>query len=192
MNRTGRFSASEIIDMRNNFLVCDPLPDYPYAFQGSNALMYPYNRPTICGGYNGNYNTVCTMLRNDRTWAATFGMTQQRAHFGLAKNPFSDSPMYVAVGSDSDAGPTYEFFYSSTWKVSEKVLPIVLAYECSLFFNSTTLILISGKQNGLTSSINYFISILTEMRTPAPQLIQGRQAASCGRILTDSSGINLM
>ncbi len=48
----GRTNKIEVVDLKNPRMICQDLPEYPFALKGAAAFLNFEEEPEICGGYD--------------------------------------------------------------------------------------------------------------------------------------------
>ena len=168
------------------------MPNFPRAVEGSIGGLTSNKNPIICGGFNKNiYLSDCSTYE-DGVWNKSMSMTTSRVYAAASQSPYPNrqQSLFVSGGynnQDSDLNTT-EVLSDQGWQELPFPLPVRSYYHCMVLFNSTTVLLIGGRQNGEPDSPNsFFFNTENEIWVEGPKLLSGRQIHSCGKLLKDNA-----
>ncbi len=174
----GRTKTIEIIDLEST-KTCKNLPDFPLANPGIGGLGFQ-NMPMICTKTSDCYSF-------DRNKWASSPNTQARRLFGAVSPspyPTKSYKLFLTGGESSD---TAEVLTEHGWKALPHTIPVLIAAHCAVLVNSTTVMVIGGRQrNGFSSKSSYFFNTENEIWREGPQLKNERNSHSCGTIRKNS------
>ena len=117
-------------------------------------------------------------------------MTTARIVAAATQSPYPNQRqnLFVSGGDNNqDFLNTAEVLSDQGWQELAFPLPVKIAYHCMVLFNSTTVLVIGGVQNGISSSPNsFFFNTENEIWVEGPKLSFGRHHHSCGKLLKDN------
>jgi hypothetical protein len=87
-------------------------------------------------------------------------------------------------GSFSDLNSA-EMLTEEGWESNIPSLPVTIYYHCMVTVNSTTVMVIGGRQNGQNSGKTFYFTFGEESWTEGPELKNKRFDHSCGKIRRD-------
>jgi hypothetical protein len=170
----------EIIDLESA-KTCKNLPDFPYAGAGFGGLGFQ-NMPMICS--KSQENAKCYSLdRNKWTFSSTTNKTGSNAAVSLSPYPTKPYKLFLTGGDWSN---TAEVLTEQGWKALPQTIPVEIYAHCAVLVNSTTVMVIGGFQNYISSNKTYFFNSENEIWTEGPQLKNIRLTHSCGTIRKNS------
>ncbi len=173
---------------------CKNPPNFPATVWAAIGGLGIKGNPILCGGYQnfGINSNECYTLENN-LWVSSAGMNSVRVYAVAAQ--LQDGKMLVTGGlDDSNAGPngTYlnsaEMLTEEGWESNIPSLPVTITRHCMVTVNSTTVMAIGGRQNGVghqnafISGKTFYFTFGEESWTEGPVLKNKRIYHSCGRI----------
>ena len=187
-------NSVEIIDLNSNPKTCQNLPNYPISDDGVVGALTLNERPFICGGFYGSCYTYAA-----GTWTKSNPMTTGRYFAALAPSPFQNQLNQFAVTgvvtNDPALENTGELFSNGSWQGMSPNLPVQIHHHCMVLVNATTLMIISGSQNGEDefgvdpSANTFYFNTDNGIWKPGPNLNNGRSYFGCARIRQDSKSL---
>jgi N-acetylneuraminic acid mutarotase len=108
-------------------------------------------------------------------------MKSARAKAAAAQ--LQDGKLLVTGGSEINSA---ELLTEQGWQSNIPSLPVTIFVHCMVTVNSTSVMVIGGFQNGLTSAKTYYFTFGKESWTEGPQLKHKRRDTICGRIKQDN------
>ena len=184
----GMSSKVEIIDIENPSNICSQLKDYPLALQKAMGSLNSDGKPLICGGCASKtlYST-CYTYEND-TWIMFTPMNFERCTGAFSTgNWFNEKRRNLVIGTSGLSGATAEMLTDNVWDMLNIQLPYNYTYHCSVMVNSSTSIIIGGRQNGIASKKTFFFNIDEKNLMEGPSMNFVRYYQSCGKILSNDS-----
>jgi hypothetical protein len=177
----GDTKTIEIIDLESA-KTCKNLPDldFPSAIKGFGGLGFQ-NMPMICF----RDSTECYSLDKNK-WTSSPSRMARRLYGGaisLSPYPTKSYKLFLAGGRWSN---TIKVLTEQGWKELPKTIPVTIYAHCAVLVNSTTVMVIAGKQNEKSSNKTYFFNTENEIWTKGPQLKKIRYSHSCGTIRKNS------
>lgn len=148
---TGATDSVEIIDLESPTTTCRILPDFPTNVTGAIGGLGYEDNPIICGGSvtSTSYSNKCYSL-NVSEWISSPDMRSAKAFAAVSVSPnqTSTSKLFVTGGQISSSSflNTAEALTPNGWKTLPPSLPVNIHMHCSVFVNSTTLMVIGGIQ----------------------------------------------
>ncbi len=175
--------------MESESTTCQNLPNFTTESVGYFGGLGFEDRATICGGRH-NSNNCYSLVDND--WVATPGMTSGRTYAAVSPSPSTPAELFVTGGQDGEDLNTAEVLTEEGWETLPQPLPVTISAHCQVLLNSTTVLVIGGRQNGNVSSANtHFFNGDSEVWTEGPPLEIARSYHSCGKIRQKSDGNEL-
>ena len=181
----GETSSVEIVDLLSTSTQCQNFPNLSRSGYGARGeLDYNGNR-IVCGGYPST--DKCETFLNGQ-WVSMEPLNEARSFSSIIKFPFlNDSVSLFSTGSYDPYLNSAEVLVNGKWEKWYVPLPVNIGAHCMVILNSTTVILIGGKQDSVAySSKTYFLDIRTQTWFKGPELKFGRRAHSCARIPSKS------
>jgi hypothetical protein len=146
--------------------------------------------PIICGGLNEttSYTNKYFSL-NESEWISSPDKRSAKAFAAVSVSPnqTSLSKLFVTGGQISSSSflNTTEALTPNGWKTLPQSLPVNIHLHCSVFVNSTTLIIIGGIQNEVYSPLTYYLNTDSNFWVSGPTLNIERCQQGCGKIRKD-------
>jgi hypothetical protein len=182
----------EVIDLNSPPKSCKNLPNYPLKVGGALGGLGFKDRPKMCGGYNWNVdNKNCYNLERNE-WIPASSMNSKRSSTSFASSPYPSEPhkLFVAGGGDTDALSylsSAEVLTEHGWEILSETLPVNISNHCSVLVNSTTVMIVAGRQHNPEYSVQtFFLNTVNNVWVEGPALKNKRAPAGCGRIRMDS------
>ena len=187
---TGTTDNTEVLDLASPITTCKTLPNFPLAVFGAFGGLGYEDNPIICGGLNAStsYNNKCYSF-NVSEWIPSPNMMSAKAYAAVSVSPnqTSLSKLFVTGGQISSSSflNTTEALTPNGWKTLPQSLPVNIHLHCSVFVNSTTLIIIGGIQNEVYSPLTYYLNTDSNFWVSGPTLNIERCQQGCGKIRKD-------
>jgi hypothetical protein len=181
---SGITDTIEIIDLDSESKTCRNLPNSPLALKGSFGGLGFSDKPMICGGQDKSISKQCFSFE-EKEWIHLASLNTKRHFAAISPSPYPSKfqKVFVTGGLNGDSKlKTTEVLTEQGWKTLAQSLPVTVYGHCSVLVNSTTVMIIGGRQNDSTSPNTYFFNTETEVWTEGPQLKNRRSGHSCGRI----------
>jgi hypothetical protein len=179
----GRYTDTcEVINLASSASSCKNPPKFPatvYAAIGGLGLK---GNPIICGGcQNGAYSNKCYLLENNE-WVSSASMNSVR--YAAAAAQLQDGKLLVTGGWDESVSDlnSAEMLTEEGWDSNIPSLPVTIRSHCMVTVNSTTVMVIGGRQNGQYSGKTFYFTFGEECWTEGPELKNKRLYHSCGKI----------
>ena len=191
--RDGTSSSVEIIDLRSpaSTPTCKNLKNFPLAAYGSFGGLEFQDRPVICGGFDMThlrYSLKCYSLES-KEWIPSVELNRFRVFTDCcSSSPFPSKTEKLFVIGGHNSQDSAEILTETGWKIISQPLPVLISRHCSVLVNSTTIMVIGGIQDGLTSTNTFYFNSEKELWTSGPQLKHKRSIQSCKRIRKDRHG----
>jgi N-acetylneuraminic acid mutarotase len=95
-----------------------------------------------------------------------------------------DGKLLVTGGVDASGSDvkSVEILTEEGWESNIPSLPVTISYHCMVTINSTTVMVIGGKQNGQYSGKTFYLTFGEKSWTEGPELKFNRVWHSCGKI----------
>ncbi len=186
--------ACEILDLESSATICKNLPDFPADIRAAIGGLGFKETPIICGGIqNETISNRCYSLENT-VWVSSASMNSVRTAAAAAQ--LKDGKILVTGGYDgSDFLNSAEVLTKKGWERNIPPLPVTLANHCMVTVNSSTVMVIGGRQNGqIYSGKTFYFTFGEESWTEGPELKIKREFHSCGKIRKnrDSQGMSII
>ena len=177
-------SIGEIRDMHQLHLKCDETVGFErYAAVGS---LLEGNHLMICGGKgsNGQFQT-CTSKNLDNGNLTEVPMISKR--YAASSVSLNDSFMWIVGGSDDTRDlSTSEFISVKHGSTLGPLLPFTVRFHCLVLINSSTVFLIGGNQNGITSNKVWIFNPTNDFSiVPGNKMVIKRRTHACSRMTDD-------
>jgi N-acetylneuraminic acid mutarotase len=186
---TGATDSVEIIDLESPTTTCRILPDFPTNVTGAIGGLGFQDNPIICGGLNAStsYTNKCYSF-NVSEWIPSPNMMSAKAYAAVSVSPnrTTSTKLFVTGGLNSSSFlNTIESLTPDGWKTLPPFLPVNIHMHCSVFVNSTTLMVIGGIQNEVYSPLTYYLNTDSNFWVSGPTLNIERCQQGCGKIRKD-------
>jgi hypothetical protein len=173
-------ATCEVINLQSSATTCKNLPNFPSTFHAAIGGLGFKENPIICGGEQSDrVSNKCYSLENSE-WVSSVSMKSARAKAAVAQ--LQDGKLLVTGGSDINSA---ELLTEEGWQSNIPSLPVTIFVHCMVTVNSTSVMVIGGFQNGLTSAKTFYFTFGKESWTEGPQLKHKRRDTICGRIKQD-------
>jgi hypothetical protein len=176
------------LDPSNPGLVCENLPEFPVGIEGGTGQLFHKRTPIICGGAKANRwvdSCDCYSFQH-QTWTQISSLNQCRRYTAssLVSLQHDKEVLMMAGGGMEWTTPlkSVESFDGTDWEQGQlSELPNEVWLHCLVKINSTTLLLIGGKETGSRSTARtHFFHADKNQWIPGPTLNKVRHAAGCG------------
>ncbi len=175
----------EVINLASSASTCKNPPNFPASvFAAIGGLGFKGN-PILCGGYQISkaHSNKCYSLEKNE-WVSSASMNSVRAYAAAAQ--LQDGKLLVTGGDDDIAFDSdlnsAEMLTEEGWERNIPSLPVTIALHCMVTVNSTTVMVIGGRQNDQISGKTFYFTIGEESWTEGPALKIKRGLHSCGKI----------
>jgi hypothetical protein len=171
----------EVINLASSASTCSNPPNLPATvYQAIGGLGFK-GKPILCGGYqNGAVSNKCYSLENSQ-WVSSASMNSVRAYAAAAQ--LQDGKLLETRGYDATVLlNSAEISTEEGWESNVPSLPVNIYTHCMVTVNSTTVMVIGGRQNGQTSGKTFFFTFGEESWTEGTELKNKREGHSCGKI----------
>ncbi len=172
----------KVINLASSASTCKNPPNFPAkVFAAIGGLGFKGN-PIICGGWqNDARSNKCYSLEN-KEWVSSASMNSVRVDAAAAQ--LQDGKLlvtggYVSFGSSLNSA---EMLTEEGWESNLPSLPVTILGHCMFTVNSTTVMVIGGRQDGQISGKTFYFTFGEESWTEGPELKNKREGHSCGRI----------
>jgi N-acetylneuraminic acid mutarotase len=175
-------NTCDVINLASSASTCQNPPNFPAkVYRAIGGLGFKGN-PIICGGFqNGVQSNKCYSLENNK-WVSSASMKSVRAYAAAAQ--LQDGKLLVTGGWDvsgSDLNST-EMLTEEGWESNIPSLPVTIYAHCMVTVNSTTVMVIGGRQKNDYSGKTFYFTFGEESWTKGPELKNKRGWHSCGKI----------
>ena len=147
---------TEVIDLTNNSLEYDLLPDVSERFGSVGGLLM--GQPLICGGYNcydNEYLQDCVKLGHSET---KFDLLEKRC--GAASVVLDQKTLWVTGGEDgNDDLLTTEFISLHHSPIKGPDLPFTIERHGMVIYNENSIYIIGGYQDGALSEKSWIVNL---------------------------------
>jgi hypothetical protein len=172
----------EVISLASSASTCKNPPNFPGRVRAAIGGLEFKGNPILCGGYqNGVRSNKCYSLENNE-WVSSASINSVRVRAAAAQ--LQDGKLLVTGGYDvsgSDLNNS-EMLTEEGWESNIPSFPVTIWAHCMVSVNSTTVMVISGIQNGLISGKTFYFTFGEESWTEGPELKNKRAGHSCGKI----------
>jgi N-acetylneuraminic acid mutarotase len=126
---------------------------------------------------------MCHFFENDE-WVSSDGMKLARRYAAAAQ--LQDGKLLVS-GGYNNAGSinSVEILTENGWESNTPSLPVTIEVHCTVTVNSTTVMVIGGEQDGLTSGKTFYFTLGDESWIEGPELKYKRYRHTCGKVRRD-------
>jgi hypothetical protein len=172
----------EVINLASSASSCKNPPNFPGRVRAAIGGLGFKGNPIICGSYqNGSKSNKCYSLENNE-WISSFSMKSVRVSAAAAQ--LQDGKLLVTGGYDGSGSDlnSAEMLTEEGWESNIPSLPVTIHRHCMVTVNSTTVMIISGTQNGQNSGKTFYFTFGEESWTEGPELKNKRRYHSCGKI----------
>lgn len=182
--------------------ICPNLPNFPrISVKPVSGLDYN-GRLFVCGG---GLNTTtafadCHTLING-VWTPTNNLKEVRRFSGVSEFPNQNGPYkYILTGGfninldlSKNVLSSNEVLTANGWKTVLPPLPVSMMGHCMVTINSTFVMAIGGRQNGINyTAKTFFLDITKCSWKEGPQLAVGRNSHRCLRIAKDEGSSEMV
>ena len=205
-----RTNMSEVVDLSDPSLICDPWPDYPIEIYGAVGGLTDDEYLIICGGYDGNQTQKLCYMMNQTGTREIQGMKTD-LHYS-AGAPFNNillisggwstiqgvlyfslvcsSNLKMTILSDNSLKGTE--FVSINDEVYGPDSPFLVYHHCITAINETTMISIGGTRDKL-SYVRYKTTMYFDHQsqewTIGPEMNLKRFRHACGKLVVGNASI---
>jgi hypothetical protein len=175
-------NTCEVINLASSASTCKNPPNLPAKVYRAIGGLGFIGNPILCGGFqNDAYSNKCYSLENNE-WVSSASMNSVRVEAAAAQ--LKDGKLLVTGGFDGSGSRlnSAEMLTEEGWESNIPNLPVTIAYHCMVTVNSTTVMVISGIQNGQISGKTFYFTLGEESWTEGPELKNKRRYHSCQRI----------
>ena len=174
-------NSVEIVDLLSTSNICQNFPNFPKATRGANGELDMNGNPILCGG-DPPTNDCETFVNG--SWISGNPLIEGRYYSSMIKLPFVNDPISLFItGSYTPLLNSAEVLINGKWESWPAILPGKIGGHCMVMLNSTTIMIIGGKQDDvLYSNKTHFLDMQTKNWVKGPELKFGRRAHSCARI----------
>jgi hypothetical protein len=179
VTKNGKTGTVEIIDLESPHTTCKNLKNFPLPSEGPLGGLGFQDEPMICGGRENvmKYYSNCFTLKNNE-WTSSHSLAGVRGFAAVSPSPYPTKTHKLFISERYTA----EVLTTQGWKTIPQTIPVKIFHQCSVLFNSTTIMVIGGWQNDVISSNTFFFNTENEVWSKGPQLKKERASLSCGRI----------
>jgi hypothetical protein len=172
----------EVINLASSASTCKNPPNLPATvYQAIGGLGFKEN-PILCGGYQNNLRSnKCYSMENNE-WVSSASMYSVRVFAAAAQ--LKDGKLLVTGGYDASYSDlnSAEMLTEEGWESNIPSLPVSIRSHCMVTVNSTTVMVIGGRQNVQISGKTFYFTFGEESWTKGPALKIKRGYHSCGKI----------
>ncbi len=173
----------EVINLSSLASTCKNPPNFPATVCGAIGGLGFKGKPILCGGFQKyDYSNKCYSLENNE-WVSSASMNSVRAYAAAAQ--LKDGKLLVTGGFDASGSDrnSAEMLTEEGWKSNIPSLKVTINAHCMVTVNSTTVMVIGGRQNGqYCSGKTFYFTFGEESWTEGPELKDKRAGNSCGKI----------
>ncbi len=198
--------TTELISLSSKEKMCRKIADFPHFIDGSDGGILVLNKvryPIICGGHG---TVACYVFDSTkRRWILIEGREKPRKRFRAASVVLADDKTLWRTGGQYGAITgimlkstelvTFDHGKSLETPFNYRAgpdLPIEIAYHCMVQVNSTTAMLIGGRNKKGYHNNTYLFDITSEDKlkhwVKGPDLSTARQWHSCGVLTNPGDG----
>jgi hypothetical protein len=125
-------------------------------------------------------------------WVSSAGMNSVR--YSAAANQLKGGNLLITGGSNGSDLNSAEILTEEGWKSDIPTLPVTIYNHCMVTVNSTTVMVIGGKQNKKFSGKTFYFTFGEEHWTEGPEMKYRGEGHSCGRIRrnNESQGMSII
>ncbi len=175
-------NTCEVINLASSTSTCENPPNFPAKVYAAIGGLGFKGNPILCGGFQNNvHSNKCYSLENNE-WVSSASMNSVR--YIAAAAQLEDGKLlvtggYVSYGSYLNSA---EMLTEEGWYSNIPSLPVTIQGHCMITVNSTTVMVIGGRQNGQISGKTFYFTSGEESWTEGPELKNNRRDHSCGKI----------
>ncbi len=173
----------EVINLASSASTCKNPPNFPARVWGAIGGLGFKGNLILCGGnLNYAYSNKCYSLKNNE-WVSSASMNSVRAWTAAAQ--LQDGKLLVTGGFDASLSElnSAAMLTEGGWESNIPSLPVTIAKHCMVTVNSTTVMVIGGRQNGqYYSGKTFYFTFGEESWTEGTTLKNKRILHSCGKI----------
>jgi hypothetical protein len=180
----GRYTDTcEVINLASSVSTCKNPPNFPAKIYNAIGGLGFKENPIFCGGEQNDVSSnKCYSLENNE-WGSSASMNSVRVAAAAAQ--LQDGHFLVTGGLDGSAYlKKAEMLTEEGWESNIPSLPVTILGHCMITVNSTTVMVIGGRQNNQYSGTTFFFTFGEESWTEGPELKKKRAYHSCGKIRT--------
>ncbi len=176
-------NTCEVINLASSTPTCKNPPIFPAKVYNTFGGLGFKGNPILCQGYqNIAPSNKCYSLENNQ-WVSSASMNSPR-HSAAAAH-LKDGKLLL-TGGFNETGSNLnnaEMFTEEGWESNIPSLPLTIQSHCMVTVNSTTVMVIGGRQNGnYISGKTFYFTFGEESWTEGPELKNKRSHHSCGKI----------
>jgi hypothetical protein len=184
----GEFNTNtcEVINLASSASICKNPPNFPATVDDAIGGLGFKENPIICGGFQNGFqyddcSNKCYSLENNG-WVSSASMNSVRVEAATAQ--LQDGTLLVTGGEDCSGSSlnSAEMLTEEGWESSIPSLPVTIVAHCMVTVNSTTVMVIGGRQNGQISGKTFYFTFGEESWTEGPELKNKRDGPSCEKI----------
>jgi N-acetylneuraminic acid mutarotase len=177
----------EVINLASSASTFKSRRNIPATVYGAIGGLGFKGNPILCGGTQ-NYirSNKCYSLENNQ-WVSSASMNSVRSFAAAAQ--LQDGKLLVTGGEDGSESSlnSAEMLTEEGWESNIPSLPVTIAGHCMVTVNSTTVMVIGGRQNkewqfNQYSGKTFYFTFGEESWTEGPELKNKRGWHSCGKI----------
>ena len=174
-------TKSEVLDLLDPKVRCDPWVDYPMGVFGAVGTLIQ-NKMIICGGSSSEIDAItnCYVLEPYRVTEIN-GL--QIGSFSSGYSSFNDS-LFVAGGYRNSRLTRTEYITEMDRKNGPEI-PIEAEGQCIIQINENEILLTGGLTNNGTINKTWFYNHQTEKWTNGPDTIESKSFHACGKFKID-------
>ncbi len=166
---------------------CQGLPNLPIVPYASFGGLILQDYPLFCGN-NWTPEEKCFSYKDARWQKEHKLMRTNESGLSLCSpSPFLQNPHSLLVVGEGGDVNTIEHFSENYWRKDLPKLPVTLNHGCIIKINSTTVMVIGGKQNGTISDKTFFLTKNRSVWIDGPKLLIPRYGHVCGMIQSDQA-----
>jgi hypothetical protein len=173
----------QVINLASSALTCKNPPNLTATVYAAIGGLGFKGNPILCGGEQNNVGSnKCYSLENNE-WISSASMKSVRISAAAAQ--LQDGKILVTGGRDGSYSDlnSAEMLTEEGWESNIPSLPVNIYGHCMVTVNSTTVMVIGGKQTGQDySGKTFYYTFGEESWTEGPELKNKRDDHSCGKI----------
>ena len=177
------YNLVEVIDLESSRSVCSNITNLPQAGSRQLGGVNIYRNPFLCGG--GGMEIDCYAFKQGQ-WEPSYPLNQPRVAAAISESVFwGDSSVSHFITGGRIGNETHtstEVLDSDGWSLKLPDLPIPISDHCMVLLNSTTVMVIGGFHNNVTSGDTYIMNSMQGDWMPGPPLNTNRIRHGCGRV----------
>jgi hypothetical protein len=172
----------EVINLASSSSTCKNPPNFPARVYAAIGGLGFKGNPILCGGVQ-NYvrSNKCYSLEINQ-WVSLASMNSVRVYAAAAQ--LQDGKILVTGGNEAflSSVNSAEILTEEGWESNIPSLPVTIYAHCMVTVNSTTVMVIGGRQNSQNSGKTFYFTFGEQSWTEGPDLKNKRWYHSCGKI----------